>query len=242
MIENVVKYIQKCLNLDDCSQLYYKLIDDKLFLVYIEIGHQRDYWNENPLEFLPFAFKEYDLPWDCTVSMGLTPEQEGIVFLGHEDWPESFPKLCEMTKYLDKTDLFDTTEDLNQIKKQIVLGLELKQEQVGNHPLHEFEEEWRKHRAEAISQLLNEIPTKEELADLLNRLEQYDILTTKIRNILTEVGIPDHEKYPDDEIDDREKSLRTGGRMIPLDKRVKMLIDNYAKTIANMHPSKNDTT
>jgi hypothetical protein len=26
--------------------------------------------------------------------------------------------------------------------------------------------------------------------------------------------------------------------MIPLDKRVKMLIGNYAKTIANMHPSK----
>jgi hypothetical protein len=59
----------------------------------------------------------------------------------------------------------------------------------------------------------------------LSELEKYDALVTRIRNILTDAGIPDHEEYPKEDVDDREKSLRTGGRMIPLDKRVQMLAD-----------------
>lgn len=71
--------------------------------------------------------------------------------------------------------------------------------------------------------------TDEDWCEVVNkqdeRLKQYDSLVTNIRNILTDAGIPDHEEYPDDVVDDYEKSLRTGGRMIPLDKRVQMLAD-----------------
>lgn len=101
--EKVVEYIEKCLNLEDCSQLYYKLIDDKLFLVYVEVGSIRDYWNQIPCEFLPFAFKEYYYPWSTAISMGITPEQERLVFSGHQDWPESFPVLNEMMRFLDSS-------------------------------------------------------------------------------------------------------------------------------------------
>lgn len=49
-------------------------------------------------------------------------------------------------------------------------------------------------------------------------------------NILTATGIPDHEEYPDEDIDERESSMRTGGRMIPLDKRVQMLADKMKRS------------
>lgn len=62
-------------------------------------------------------------------------------------------------------------------------------------------------------------------ASLQNKIDEYDSLITSIRNALTSAGIPDHEEYPDEEVDAREKSLRTGGRMIPLIKRVQMLAD-----------------
>ncbi len=65
----------------------------------------------------------------------------------------------------------------------------------------------------------------EEVNRLEERIEQYDSLTTSIRNILTEAGIPDREEYPDENVDEYEKSLRSGGKMIPLDERVKHLAD-----------------
>lgn len=62
---------------------------------------------------------------------------------------------------------------------------------------------------------------------LQDQIDKYDSLTTRIRNILTDAGIPDHEEYPEEDVDDYEKSLRTGGRMIPLDKRVQILVDRF---------------
>lgn len=69
----------------------------------------------------------------------------------------------------------------------------------------------------------------EQLQSANANLERYDLLVTKIRNILTNEGIPEHEEYPYEEVDDYEKSLRTGGRIIPLDMRVQMLA-NRAKS------------
>lgn len=71
---------------------------------------------------------------------------------------------------------------------------------------------------------------RERVNELESRIDQYDSLTTKIRNILTQSGIPDHECYPDEDVDEREKSLRTGGRMIPLERRVEMLADKVKKS------------
>jgi hypothetical protein len=70
-----------------------------------------------------------------------------------------------------------------------------------------------------------DIETEDQRCIHLDDLEKYDALVTSIRNILTDAGIPDHEEYPEEDVDDREKSLRTGGRMIPLDRRVQMLVD-----------------
>lgn len=69
----------------------------------------------------------------------------------------------------------------------------------------------------------------EEVNRLEERVEQYDVLVTKIRNILTEAGIPEHEEYPDEEVDEHESSLRTGGTIIPLDERVRMLLKRVGK-------------
>jgi hypothetical protein len=71
----------------------------------------------------------------------------------------------------------------------------------------------------------SDIDTEIHQNSLEQDIENYDILVTTIRNILTDAGIPDHEDYPEEDIDDCEKSLRTGGRMISLAKRVKMLAD-----------------
>ena len=96
--EEVEKHIRNNLNLEDVSQLYYKLVDSKLFIVYVDNGPQRDWWNEN-WEFLPFAFKkDEDCSWSVDITMGITPEQEAASIDGHKDWPESFPKLSEMIK------------------------------------------------------------------------------------------------------------------------------------------------
>lgn len=194
--EEVIKYIETCLNLDDCSQLYYKLIEDKLFLVYIEVGAQRDYWNEN-WEFLPFAFKAYEndnFDWKTSIAMGLTPEQELVSLNGHTDWPKSFPILNEMNIF------FDVAKDQS----------------------HRTDE-----RMKAIQNSYTVIGKIKDKAQ--QKLEEYDLLVTTIRNILTDAGIPDHEEYPDEDVDDHEKSLRTGGRMIPLAKRVQMLADRGNK-------------
>jgi hypothetical protein len=100
MSQDIEKHIRNNLNLEDVSQLYYKLVNSKLFIVYVEDGPQRNYWNEN-WEFLPFAFKkDEDCLWDVDISMGITPEQEAASIDSHEDWPESFPKLNEMSKYM----------------------------------------------------------------------------------------------------------------------------------------------
>lgn len=56
-----------------------------------------------------------------------------------------------------------------------------------------------------------DLDTSDQRCIHLNDLERYDALVTSIRNILIDAGIPDHEEYPEEDVDDREKSLRTGG-------------------------------
>lgn len=65
-----------------------------------------------------------------------------------------------------------------------------------------------------------------ETDDLQEKINEYDSLVTTIRNILTSAGIPDHEDYPDDDVDEL---LRAGGRMIPLITRVQMLAERGKK-------------
>jgi hypothetical protein len=253
--EEVRKYIEKNLYLEDVCQLYYKAVDKKLFIVYVDTGDQRDHWNAN-WEWLPFSFNiehDHDCFWDSDISMAITPEQEAASLNGHKDWPESFPTLREMSKYIE--------DDISDNDKLSML------------------EEWRNKRLSAIKKLNEEFPPKElsddmspaelrriaeyyagyetdiiaidraldavdaphdceesvslapkrirllgeQLQSASVKLEEYDSLITKIRNILTQAGIPDHESYPDEDVDDYEKSLRAGGRMIPLVERVRML-------------------
>ena len=63
--------------------------------------------------------------------------------------------------------------------------------------------------------------TEEDWCDLVNkqdeRLKQYHSLVTKIQNILTDAGIPDHEEYIDEDL--------------PLDKRVEMLAERYRNVV-----------
>lgn len=73
----------------------------------------------------------------------------------------------------------------------------------------------------------------ELVSELEAKLEKYDVLLTKIRNILTDAGIPDQEEYPDEDVDDHEKSLRSGGLVIPLAERVEMLVERY-KNVLNL--------
>lgn len=96
-------YINSNLYLEGIVQLYYKLVEEKLFLVYVEDGLQKDYRNQNLYEFLPLAFKTDDnCSWDVNISMIITPEQEALVFNGHKKWIESFPKLVDMNKFFDR--------------------------------------------------------------------------------------------------------------------------------------------
>lgn len=55
-------------------------------------------------------------------------------------------------------------------------------------------------------------------------LEQYDERVSKAKAVLTRTGVPEWEPYPDDpKATEWEKSLRTGGRMIPLHERIEQL-------------------
>lgn len=133
--DEVRKYIEKNLNLEDVCQLYYKLVDSKLFIVYVEDGPQRDYWNEI-WEFLPIAFKkDEDCLWDVDITIGITPEQEASLINGHKDWPKSFPILKEMSKYIE-----DNYSDEDKLRML---------------------EEWRNKRLSAIQKLNNELPPKD---------------------------------------------------------------------------------
>jgi pyrroloquinoline quinone (PQQ) biosynthesis protein C len=92
-------------------------------------------------------------------------------------------------------------KEIDYLRSQLAVALGVNPEDIETHALHVYE--------------------------YRQKLESYDLLVTTIRNILTDAGIPDHEEYPDEDVDEREKSLRTGGRMIPLDRRVKMLVERY---------------
>jgi len=103
-------------------------------------------------------------------------------------------------------------EELAQIKNEIVEGLGLSQDQIGEHPIHIYE--------------------------LKQKIENYDLLVTTIRNILTKAGVPEHEEYPDEDVNEYERSLRAAGRVIALDQRVKLACDNTfsAKRMARKDP------
>jgi hypothetical protein len=67
------------------------------------------------------------------------------------------------------------------------------------------------------------------IIQLANKLEEYDCLLTKIRILLDQVKIPDWEPYSDELVSDHEVSLRKAGRVIPLEKRLEILIDKLRK-------------
>jgi hypothetical protein len=112
----------------------------------------------------------------------------------------------------DWVEMVVNKEEPAQIKNQIVAGLGLSQDQIGEHPIHIYE--------------------------LKQKIENCYLLVTTIRNILTKAGIPDHEDYPDENIDEYDKSLRAAGRVIALDQRVKLACDNTfsAKRMAREDP------
>lgn len=61
-------------------------------------------------------------------------------------------------------------------------------------------------------------------SDMECRVMDLDRRLTETRNALTAAGVADSEPYPEDEdVDDREKSLRTGGRMLSVVERVAIL-------------------
>lgn len=61
------------------------------------------------------------------------------------------------------------------------------------------------------------------LAAVTAEAQKADERETKVRNALTAAGIPDWEPYPPEDVDAWEASLRTGGRMIQGDERVRRL-------------------
>lgn len=137
------------------------------------------------------------LPLWKIIELGYSMVVSENISITDEDWVET---------------VVNKDEELAQIKNQIVAGLGLSQDQIGEHPLHIYE--------------------------LKQKIENYDLLVTTIRNILTKAGIPDREDYPDENVDEYEKSLRAAGRVIALDQRVKLACDNTfsAKRMARKDP------
>ena len=56
------------------------------------------------------------------------------------------------------------------------------------------------------------------------RLEDADAKLTAVRVALTEAGVPEVEPYPEENVTDRERSLRTGGRVIGGVARIERLV------------------
>ena len=70
---------------------------------------------------------------------------------------------------------------------------------------------------------------QEVISNLQVQVEDYDARFTALRNTLTEAGVPDSEDYPAEHVDFHEHSLRAGGRMIPVVKRVALLHERAVK-------------
>lgn len=235
----IKKYIEKNVLLEDISQLYYKLVDKNLFIVYVDIGKQREYWNDD-WDWLPIVFKTYDgCAWDSNISMWITPEQEAAALNGHEDWPKSFPKLSEMSKYIDNDETDDNKIRMLEEWRNKRLGAIKKlndepppkfSDDMSCEELRRIAEYYAGYEADiiAIDHVLDAIDAPhdceesvslapkrirllgEQLQSTKAKLEEYDSLVTKIGSILTEAGIP--EQYDDQNCN-----------VIPLDQRVKML-------------------
>ena len=60
------------------------------------------------------------------------------------------------------------------------------------------------------------------------RFEDADAKLTAVRVALTEAGVPEVEPYPEEDVSDREKSLRAGGRVIGAVKRIERLVARFA--------------
>ena len=60
------------------------------------------------------------------------------------------------------------------------------------------------------------------------RLEDADAKLTAVRVALTEAGAPEVEPYPEEDVSDREKSLRAGGRVIGAVARIERLAARLA--------------
>lgn len=67
------------------------------------------------------------------------------------------------------------------------------------------------------------------VAELEERNNELDSRLTAMRIALTEAGIPESEPYPNEPVSDREKSLRTGGRMLGGVERIEMLAAKVSK-------------
>ena len=60
------------------------------------------------------------------------------------------------------------------------------------------------------------------------RLEDADAKLTAVRVALTEAGVPELEPYPEEDVSDREKSLRAGGRVIGAVARIERMVARLA--------------
>ncbi len=60
------------------------------------------------------------------------------------------------------------------------------------------------------------------------RLEDADAKLTAVRVALTDAGVPEVEPYPEEDVSDREKSLRAGGRVIGAVARIERLVARLA--------------
>jgi hypothetical protein len=68
------------------------------------------------------------------------------------------------------------------------------------------------------------------VAELEERLEQYDSQVTAVRVTLSAAGIPEYEPYPDESgLSEHERSLRAGGRMLRAPERIGRLTKRVAE-------------
>lgn len=61
-------------------------------------------------------------------------------------------------------------------------------------------------------------------------VEKYDSRLTGIRVALTNAGLPEVERYPDEDVTEEERQLRTGGRVIGDERRARILADALEAT------------
>lgn len=80
--------------------------------------------------------------------------------------------------------------------------------------------------ARRLTHLAGEEETEQKLRKVCERL---DARLAQVRSALTEAGVPETESCPDEEVDDWEKSLRTGGRVIPTEERIRRLADELER-------------